>query len=111
MKEVVEIVADYFNLHSKKVFSDSRERKIIKCRQISIYIIRSLSSLTMQEIGDFFKRDHSSITHTIKAVSHDIDTDWMFKMEVNLLKARCEKRNIPFRIKKKYCKPMIYEFN
>ena len=44
-------------------------------RQIAIYLIRSLTGLTLDNIGKVFGRDHSTILHSIRKVEDALPND------------------------------------
>lgn len=91
MEDIVNIVCDLYNIYPKKIFQDTRKRELTKCRQISMYIARQLTELSLSEIGAYFNKDHATVLHSVKAVQKDIDTNRVFKTEVSLLLFKTQK--------------------
>lgn len=109
MKEIVEIICDFYSIYPKKVFTINRKREIVKCRQLSMYIGRCLTNLSLPEIGAFFNKDHTTVIHSIKAVEKDMETNKKFKHEVNMLLFKIQKAISEDNLRDKYfCNPMIY---
>lgn len=91
MEDIVNIVCDLYNIYPKKIFQDTRKRELTKCRQISMYIARKLTDLSLSEIGAYFNKDHATVVHSVKAVQKEIDTNRVFKSELSLLLSRTKK--------------------
>lgn len=108
MNYIVDIVTDFYGVYSKKVFVDDRRREVVKCRQVSMYIMRQLTKFSHNEIGDFFRKDHSSVAHSLKTLEKDMETNGAFRMEVNLLLSQSEKKMRELSITNRLCNPMIY---
>lgn len=51
-----------------EILSNSRKKDVVYKRNIVIYLIKKLSNLSHQEIGEIFNRNHSTITHSIKQI-------------------------------------------
>jgi chromosomal replication initiator protein len=48
--------------------SKSRKRAIAFPRQVAMYLSRKHTEETLADIGKLFKRDHSTVMHSIKVV-------------------------------------------
>ncbi len=77
VEKIVDEVARTCGIKADDIKSkNSRKANIIYARQISIYIVRELTSLSMAQIGDAFGgRHHSTIVYTIQQVGEDIKKD------------------------------------
>ena len=56
----------------------SRKRNFVEARAIYYKLLRDISNMTLQAIGDTVNRDHATILHSLKSVD-----DWM-KYDVKL---------------------------
>jgi hypothetical protein len=54
--------------------SKSRKRSRVYRRQYLMWFLRNKTNMSLEEIGDMFKRDHATTIHAVKAVSHMLDT-------------------------------------
>ena len=63
MKELLPVVADYYNVPPHEILGRSRKAKYAKPRQIFCWLCRLKLEKTYPEIGRFLKRDHTTIIH------------------------------------------------
>ncbi len=64
--------------------SAKRSAPISQARQVAIYVMRTITGLPMQSIGDEFgARDHSTIVYALRQVEKKMETDSSFKNAVN----------------------------
>lgn len=73
-ENIIKEVCEYFSLTRKQMMKRTRQREIVLARQISIYLIKKYSSLTLVSIAKIFKYDHTTIMHSIRSVMNLIDT-------------------------------------
>jgi chromosomal replication initiator protein len=63
---IIEEVCKYYNIENESLRGQGRTKDTVLARQIAIYIIRSMTNLSLTEIGkEFDKRDHTTIMHSI----------------------------------------------
>ena len=55
---IVEETAKYYSMDSKAILGASRMKDIVLARQVSIYLIRSITNLSLPEIGKVFNQHH-----------------------------------------------------
>ena len=65
---VVRYVCRYFGVDETQLKGPHRGKNISEPRQIAAYLIRELTSYTLEDIGKYFNRDHGTISHSIKKV-------------------------------------------
>jgi len=61
IQQIGKIVYDYFNIEVNK---KTRKPEEVKCRQIICYFSRLYTKLSYSEIGEYIKRDYSSVIHS-----------------------------------------------
>ena len=71
--KIIEYIAKAFGVSSADIKSDKRQADIKLARQISMYVIKEVTSLTLQEIGKTFGKNHSTVLHSINAIKERID--------------------------------------
>ncbi len=82
-------VADHFQLRHSDMTSKRRPNNIAIPRQIAMYLARTLTKHSLQEIGDAFGgRDHGTVIHACKAVDNMMDQDPTTRGSVEFLKAQ-----------------------
>lgn len=77
VERIVDEVARTFGVDSDDIRSQkSRRANINKPRQLAIYIVRELTTLSMEKIGEEFGgRHYSTIVYTVQQVEKSIKTD------------------------------------
>ncbi len=82
-------VADHYQIRHSDMTSKRRPNNIAIPRQIAMYITRTLTKHSLQEIGDAFGgRDHGTVIHACKAVDNMMEQDASVRGSVEFLKAQ-----------------------
>ena len=75
MEGVAKAVAKHFQVPFADVKSKSRTQKVVRARHLAIYLSKKrLPSLTLKDLADFYRKDHSSVIYSITKVSKEIKT-------------------------------------
>ena len=69
-KEVINQVNSYFETDCR---IKSRKANIVRPRMYACKIIRELTGMTLQDIGDLFGQKHDNVIHAIKVVDNDLE--------------------------------------
>ena len=82
-------VADHFQIRHSDMTSKRRPNNIAIPRQVAMYLSRTLTKHSLQEIGDAFGgRDHGTVIHACKAVDSMMEQDSSMRGSVAFLKAQ-----------------------
>ena len=82
-------VADHFQIRHSDMTSKRRPNNIAIPRQIAMYLARTLTKHSLQEIGEAFGgRDHGTVIHACKAVDNMMEQDSTTRSSVDFLKAQ-----------------------
>ena len=85
-------VADHFQIRHSDMTSKRRPNNIAIPRQIAMFLARTLTKHSLQEIGDAFGgRDHGTVIHACKAVDNMCEQDASTRGSVDFLKAQLSK--------------------
>jgi chromosomal replication initiator protein len=85
-------VADHFQIRHSDMTSKRRPNNIAIPRQIAMFLARSLTKHSLQEIGDAFGgRDHGTVIHACKAVDNMCEQDASTRGSVEFLKTQLSK--------------------
>lgn len=83
-KIVEEVARTYGNITPEDIRSQKRNSNISEARQISMYIVREITDLSMVEIGQTFGgRDHSTVVYATRQVEKKIERDPQTRAIVN----------------------------
>lgn len=66
--EIQQMTANYYGIKVTDLMSVRRERKIARPRQLAMYLAKTLTPLSLPEIGAQFGRDHTTIIHAVKTI-------------------------------------------
>ena len=89
---IQDTVCKYFNIDCKQIHSKSRKREIVHARQISMYLAKKYTDLSLSRIGDMIgKRDHATVLHACKNISGLLDIDKAFRASLGEIEERLQK--------------------
>lgn len=90
---IIEETAKYYNLTADNLKGQSRTRNTALARQISMYLIRKLTNLSLKDIGDFFEgRDHTTVLSSIRRIEDNLK-DETFSQTIKDITANINSRN------------------
>jgi len=69
----------------EQLMSKSRDQRIAFCRQVAVYICRSISGASFPALGAHFHRNHSTIHHAFKLIDKRVRSDAAFRHEIEKL--------------------------
>lgn len=72
---IIEETAKYYSMDPATITGSSRVKEIVLARQVSIYLIRSITSLSLPEIGKVFKQHHTTVMHSLEKVEKRMKED------------------------------------
>lgn len=73
---IVEEVARTFNVTPEEIKSSNRRANLSKARQIAIYLVKDITNMSMEQIGNEFNgRHHSTIVYTCQQVEKNMEFD------------------------------------
>jgi len=72
---IADNVEKYCNLNKNELLSTTRSKKVSYPRQIAMYIMKEVTNYSLVQIGEFFKKDHTTIMHGIKKIQEDMESD------------------------------------
>ena len=72
---IVEKTASFYDLSPEDILGKGKTKNIAAARQMATYLMRKLTTLTLEEIGNVLNRDHSTILHSIRKIEESVNTD------------------------------------
>jgi chromosomal replication initiator protein len=88
---IIKMVAERFEVKVSDIKSKKRTKTIVLPRQVAMYLIRKVTTLSLPEIGELFGgMDHSSVHHGIKKVENLLKTDQKLRSIVEELERKLE---------------------
>lgn len=81
--KIIENVGNTFGVTPENILSDKRDKSIKDARQISMYIIREITGMSLEDIGKLFGgKTHSTVKHSLDVVSEKMDANNTFKKTI-----------------------------
>ncbi|MBW1889204.1 MAG: chromosomal replication initiator protein DnaA [Deltaproteobacteria bacterium] len=91
---VKKIVCKYYKVTVKELMSRSRKQRIVKPRQVAIYLSRKYTDQPLQSIGKNFNRYHATALHAINSVERGLKNDAPVRKHVEFLRKKLESGNL-----------------
>ncbi|RMF54895.1 MAG: chromosomal replication initiator protein DnaA, partial [Calditrichaeota bacterium] len=89
IEDVVQACSEYFKIPTDILTGVTRKKRIIKARQITIYLCRELTQESLNSIGYHFSDiHHASVLYAYKKVEEAISKDPMIKNAVQSIRAK-----------------------
>ena len=72
---IVEKTASFYDLSPEDILGKGKTKNIAAARQMATYLMRKLTTLTLEEIGGVLNRDQSTLLHSIRKIEESVNTD------------------------------------
>jgi chromosomal replication initiator protein len=80
---IIEETAKYFNLTTEELKGQRRTRGTATARQVSMFLIRKLTPLSLTDIGNIYEgRDHTTVLSAVRKIEAQIKTSDSFSQSV-----------------------------
>jgi len=83
VNRIIACVAKHYSVKVEDILGTSRIKKIKTARNVAMYIVRALTSMSLPQMGVVFCRDHSTIHSNINAVETELSTDPVLDATIN----------------------------
>lgn len=88
VERIVQRVSGHYRVEPGQLQSQSRGRHVLLPRQVSMYLVRQLTRLSLEQIGAYFGgRDHSTVLHACRKVELGLEHDAILSGSVRQLQA------------------------
>ena len=85
---ILDYISKYYGVDKEVICGQQRVKDAVAARQIAMYLIRSITKLSVVDIGKVFdNRDHSTVLYSLKQVEKQMKTDPAFAETVKEIKA------------------------
>lgn len=84
-------VSEHFGITIPEIDSDRRMARVVKPRQIAMYITRKLTPRSLPDIGrKFGGKDHATVIHALRKIGQLVESDDGFANEISSLMAKVQ---------------------
>jgi len=89
---IIEMVAQYYDLSVADIKSDSRKKEITKSRQLLMYLAKKHFGWTLQKIWDYFGwKNHASVIFAVNNIEKNLKKDKDLYHDYTIFSERIEK--------------------
>ena len=81
-------VARYYKLTVEELKGDRRTKNVAYARQVAMYLVRTLTTLSLPNIGEKFNKDHSTVLSSVRKIEAQREGDEQLKSELAELSGR-----------------------
>ena len=93
-ENILDYISKYYGVDKEVICGQQRVKDAVAARQIAMYLIRSITKLSVVDIGKVFdNRDHSTVLYSLKQVEKQMKTDPAFAETVKEIKANINNRS------------------
>ncbi len=86
-----DFIARQFKISVSDIQSKSRKKVIAFPRQVSMYLARKYTEEGLADIGKAFKRDHSTVLHSVRVITEAMSRNGSIRGQVELLAKKMQK--------------------
>ncbi len=88
-QSVIETVADFYSLTPQDLTGRSRSQKVVKPRQIAVYLARQETDASLPQLGKVLGgRDHTTVLYSFNKINDQIERDELLRREIVAIKNR-----------------------
>ena len=88
MKEVIKIVAGFYDIEEFIIYEKTRRKEVVKPRQIAMYLLREDFNISYPSIGQKLGgRDHTTVMHSCEKIKNALKNDNVLLQEIEQLRA------------------------
>jgi len=65
---IIDEVCRFYNISESTIRSTQKNKGTAEARQVAMYLIRSMTNLSLPDVGKQFDRDHTTVMHGVKKI-------------------------------------------
>ena len=89
IEAIQQTVAQHYGFKVAELSLKSRKAKLVRARQVAIYLARELTKKSLPELGELFGgRDHATVIYACKKIASERNTDEELKYDLHLLEQK-----------------------
>jgi len=90
IESIKKLICDEFSISEKEIISASRHQRIVKPRQIAIYLSRRYTDQPIKTIGTSFNRYHATAIYAINSIEKELKQKTVLFEQINYLCKKIE---------------------
>jgi len=90
IESIKKFICDEFSISEKEIISASRQQRIVKPRQIAIFLSKKYTDHSIKTIGASFNRYHATAIYAINAIEKELKQKTVLFEQINYLSKKIE---------------------
>lgn len=86
-EKILEAVSKYYKVSKDDILGKKKNKEIVIPRQVCIYLLTDMLSLSLESIGQFIGRDHTTVIHARDKIADSMKTSQKLQIEISDLKS------------------------
>lgn len=86
--EIKQSVSEHYDLEVSVLDGKKRTARVAEARQVAMYLIRTLTDLSLVDIAASFGKDHGTVIYAVKRIKAKCESSASLKSTVELIKRR-----------------------
>lgn len=82
---IIDEVSSFYNISESVLRGNKRDKRTAEARQVCMYLIRSMTTLSLEDIAQEFGKDHTTVMHSINKIGSELNQNDSLKNTVNEL--------------------------
>ncbi len=88
VKDVVRVIAKFYDIDETEIVDKSRKKEVVKPRQIAMYLLREDFNISYPSIGQKLGgRDHTTVIHSCEKIKNDIKNNNQLNQELTQIRS------------------------
>ncbi len=88
VKDVVRIIAEFYDIKEESIYEKTRHKEVIKPRQVIMYLLREDFNISYPLIGQKLGgRDHTTVIHSCEKIKNEIKQDQALLEEIGQIRS------------------------
>ena len=90
IQDIQQLSGKVYQVSVEDLLGKSRKKKVVKARNLAIYLSRHYLQKNLKELARAFRRTHSTILHSLEYVERDLKTSKAFAAELDYLEKKLQ---------------------
>ncbi|MCG8687871.1 MAG: chromosomal replication initiator protein DnaA [Desulfobacterales bacterium] len=87
---IKKLVCNEFSITEQDIISKSRKRRIVKPRQVAMFLAKQYTDQPIKKIGSSFKRYHATAIYSVNAIEKELKQKGQLYEQINYLSKKLE---------------------
>ncbi len=88
IKDIIKIIAEFYNLEEETLYEKTRRKEVVRSRQVAMYILREDFSISYPLIGrKMGGKDHTTVIHSCLKVKEELKNDPEIHNEIEKIRS------------------------